>query len=418
MPHPVFGPRAPLGPRRGGPGRSPPLSAADRIRGHPLAFADPFLAREVNYGRVHHVVSGVAASYSTAAKAYIAFCDVRNLQPWPVDEVQLAGFIHIICQRVSTQSLNMYLSGIRHAHENECGTWRLEGNELIRRTIRYVKRRYPSATVMSKLPISLGLLRRLLPHLEGWPDLSLLSREDFAFALASLVAVSAFLRGGEFTTCRASSRSILLRSSLCVRLITADGTDVRALVVSVPQPKTQWQLRAVDVPCFQCPEAGAFDVVALWEAWCVRFPTSGPGEPAFSGSDGAALSRDYMVSRTAELMALANIPSVDSSGRPLALKAASWRAGAVRSALDAKLSESMIMEYGRWKSVAWRHYLMHTPYDLLSAARGMVRASVADPGGPQRVGSSEAVQLGVVVDVQVVRRSERVLRQRSLSNVS
>jgi hypothetical protein len=47
---------------------------------------------------------------------------------------------------------------------------------------------------------------------------------------------------------------------------------------------------------------------------------------------------------------------------------ASWRAGAVRSAVDAGLSEPMIMELGRWKSTAWRFYLLYSPVDVQGAA--------------------------------------------------
>jgi hypothetical protein len=393
--------------------RLPP--ATGRVGSHPLAMADPALAAVISHGQVNHVVKGVVSSYTTATKAYLFFCSNRELQPWPVDDVKLAGFIHIICQRISTQSLKMYLSGIRYSHENEYGRWRLSGNELVRRTIRYVRRLYPSANDMSKLPVTLSLLRQLFPFLPGWPVLARLSRDDLAFAVASVVAVSAFLRGGEVFTYPSSSRPVLLRSSLSLRWIVAGGASVEALVVSVPQPKTQWELPFVDVPCFSCPEAGPFSPVVLWKAWCERFPCTSSTMPAFSRAAGGALTRDFMVSRTADLMVLAQIPAVDSVGKVLPVKAASWRAGAVRSAMDAGLSETMIMEYGRWKSVAWRHYLMHTPYDLLSASVQMVRASVACPGGVQRVGGLEAAQLGAVRDEQMVRSSERSLRRRSPS---
>lgn len=39
-------------------------------------------------------------------------------------------------------------------------------------------------------------------------------------------------------------------------------------------------------------------------------------------------------------------------------------AGGVRSAIDAGIPETIIMEFGRWKSIAWRHYLVHSCVDL------------------------------------------------------
>jgi hypothetical protein len=388
-----------------------PGPATGRIGAHPLSVSDPRLGALISYGFVHHVVPGTISSYTTATKHYLTFCRNRGLRPWPVDDILLAGYIHWITLRISTQSLKMYLAGVRYSHELEYGPWRLEGNDLVRRTIRYVKRKFPSTNDISKLPVSLSLLRRLLAFLPGWPNLQDLSRDDLAFATASVVAVSAFLRGGEFLSYPTSSRRLLVRSNLVVRSIEVNGRRARTLVISVPQPKNQWEVDSVDVPCFSSPAAGPMDVVALYEAWCARFPDE-PSNPAFSRAPGEALSRAFMVSRTAELMALAGIPAVNSCGRPIPIKAASWRAGGVRSALDAGLSEAMIMEYGRWRSTAWRHYLMHTPYDMFTASARMMVASVAGPVGAQQVGNFEAARLGERGDVPVVDLSSRSLELR------
>ena len=53
------------------------------------------------------------------------------------------------------------------------------------------------------------------------------------------------------------------------------------------------------------------------------------------------------------------------------VKAASWRAGGVRSALDASVSGPVIMALGRWRSNAWESYLMQTTSDLKGAQLAM-----------------------------------------------
>jgi hypothetical protein len=388
--------------------------ASGRIQLHPLASADPVLAALVSHGQINHVTSGTRSSYGTAARAYVRFCETRDLSPFPVDEVLLAGFIHIIVQRIQTTSLGMYLAGIRYAHENEYGPWLLEGNELIRRTKRYVKRKFPSTLVQQKLPISLTLLRQLLPQLQGWPNPYLLSQDDFTFVVGSLIAVAQFLRGGEAFTKAKSDRKLLRRSMLNIKHINIQGAPVRSLVTSIPQPKTAWDVQYVDVPCFSCPEAGPFDPVHLWEVYCMRFPAAG-NAPAFLMSDGSAATRDFMVRRTIGLMAMADIPSVDSAGKPVSVRAASWRAGAVRSAIDAGLSEALIMEYGRWRSTAWKHYLIMTPLDLLGASKRMVSASMAATTSAQQVGAEIVAQLGARSDAQAKRRLDIMLARRLMA---
>jgi hypothetical protein len=264
---------------------------------------------------------------------------------------------------------------------------------------------------MQKLPITLAVLRRILPLLKGWPNPYRLSQDDFTFAMGSLMAVNQFLRGGEAFTTAKSDRKILTRSMVNIRWIHAAGKHVCALVTSVPQTKTQWEVAFVDVPCFSCLGADDFDPVGLWRIYVRRFKGP-PGSPAFPMACGAAATRDFMVKRTVSLLALANIPSVNSLGRPVAVKAASWRAGAVRSAMEAGLSEVLIMEYGRWRSAAWKSYLTMTPLDLFGAAQRMSFASVAGTLGAQQVGVEMVAQLGASSDDAAKRRLDFRLQGR------
>ena len=70
-----------------------------------------------------------------------------------------------------------------------------------------------------------------------------------------------------------------------------------------------------------------------------------------------------MLKRTSALLAQSGIRFVDSLGRELAVRASSWRAGAVRSVIDAGVSEPVIKAFGRWTSSAWSSYLLESTLD-------------------------------------------------------
>ena len=90
-----------------------------------------------------------------------------------------------------------------------------------------------------------------------------------------------------------------------------------------------------------------------------------------------------MVALTSRLVEEAGISFVDAAGKPLRDKASSWRAGGVRSALDANVSDAVIMVLGRWKSVAWTRYAQASYHDLQGVSSSMWSAA-ASPSSPLR----------------------------------
>jgi hypothetical protein len=313
----------------------------------------------------------------------VVFCRARDIVPFPVDEMWLAAFVRFKAMFVCSSSLKMYLAGIRYHQELSGFPWALSGSELLRRVLRFVKRRYPSETKAAKFPVSFAVLRRILPLLLGWPILARMSHDDRLFAVASVVAVGCFLRGGEFLVEGSSSRPPLLGADVSLSL-AADGSQF--VVVDVRQPKTQWWLAKVRVPCYEFAAVGVFSPRALLEAYR-RFSTVPLSSvlPAFRLSSGAVLSKTWMLSRTSRLLQAAGLVFVAADGSPLRIRASSWRCGAVRSALDAKLSDSVIMSLGRWRSVAWTHYAQLALSDLQGASAAMWAAPASDMSDPRRV---------------------------------
>ena len=63
----------------------------------------------------------------------------------------------------------------------------------------------------------------------------------------------------------------------------------------------------------------------------------------------------------------------------MVVKAASCRAGAVRSAIDVNAPVPFIQASGRWKSAVWIAYLAQNKLDLQGAARSIWGSSSVPP---------------------------------------
>ena len=229
----------------------------------------------------------------------------------------------------------------------------------------------------------------------------------------------AILRGGEFLYYPKSEHRNLFMCAVCVR----KNTTTKLVVVRVPQPKTRPDLFKVDVPCYDCEEAGIFKPSFWWEAYCALSPLAAlhvpcpdrKSIPAFHHADGSPLSRDYMLSMTKRLLHQAGITTLSDHGTPTVLRMASWRAGGVRSAIDAGLHPDMIMALGRWTSDAWRRYLTHTLLDVRGAgARMWSSTTTILPLSHIRpvVGAALALQPVLVGDDVVVAAASASLCQR------
>ena len=348
---------------------------------HELNTADPYSAWLVSDSQINHVVPSTRSGYETGIKCYLDYCSVRKLSPWPVTEIKMAGWMLITAQRIKHTSLRKYMSGLPYgqAIQPRALPWTVSGSEVVRKAMRYIKHRYPCDAKRSKLPITLQLIRQLASALPGFPALSRMCFNDLLWLCASTTATSAFLRAGEFLYSTESDRATLSMADIDIREVGG----VRTLVVSPPQPKTRMDLSSVCIPCFAPDSAGPLHPIALFEAYKAASPRlsatySAAHTPAFHFASGLPLSKKWMLDRTRALMDSLGIAVVCPDGLPTKINASSWRAGGVASALKARLSDSVIMEFGRWRSSAWKHYLMFSPLDLQGACRRMWEASCGD----------------------------------------
>lgn len=243
-------------PVRGGP-------VARVIAQHDMATDDPVLAEMVNTALVNSVVVTTQSSYRTAAGTWLKFCLLRGVEPWPVDRVWLCGWLVEKASSVKVQSLKVYMAGIRYYQQMEGFRWNLARDQMVARVLRYLKRRLPAKEKGEKVPVTVGLLKRILPLLNGWPDLARMEPDDRVFAAASMVGTTGFLRGGEFLTSERSVRPVLRAEMVNVRELSYG----RAVVVSVRQPKARWWLQSVEVPIFENVSDPEWCPVRVWSEY-------------------------------------------------------------------------------------------------------------------------------------------------------
>ena len=91
---------------------------------------------------------------------------------------------------------------------------------------------------------------------------------------------------------------------------------------------------------------------------------------------------------------MANINVIDKTGKPVPVRASSWRAGGVASAKAAGISDALIMAMGRWSSNAWTSYSFSSLQDLQGAVGSMRRAAeLVEPRRPVWVGKSDDFEI-------------------------
>ena len=341
-------------------------SLAPVVANHCLSRIDPVSATRVNNALLNHLAD--PSKYFSAIKRYAAFCEVRRMPMYPADALLVAAYIDFVVTVIKVSSLNVYLSAIRHCQLLEGIPWTLERNDIIRKMLRFVKKRHPGKAKGLKFPLSISVLRKIFPLLHNWPHWELMSHNDRLIVAATVVGVSAFLRGGEFLASPRSKRPILGHSDIIIRNFNGKP----GVVVNVVQPKNLWWIEFASVTCFDPDGAVTFGpVTALGEYRKRSTVLLKAGGPAFVMSNGRPLSRDFWVSQISSLIERAGVSFVDENGITAKFLAASCRAGAVRSALDAKIDAPTIKALGRWRSVAWESYAMNSISSLQEATARM-----------------------------------------------
>ena len=297
------------------------------------------------------ISEGCRSTYRCGFDSLVDFCAKMSLCALPVDAITLCAWMMFKAKTIKVKSVVKYVCGIRYVHTLEGFEWSLSNHPFIQRAITSLKMRYPTTSIMQKIPLSLHMLIQMCQGMRGWPAPTRLSFDDLTWATASCIAFFACLRGGEFFIQPKATRPILTGKAVNIR----GSTNDHYVFIEVPSPKTRKD--KVSIPAIAAsPNTGfIFDPVSLlthYRARAALMKINVLGEnAAFKSSDGKPINRLFMVSRAEKLRVKANIEITDTDGKPLKVSAASWRAGFVLSARQAGIVQENIRTNGRWASV-------------------------------------------------------------------
>ena len=297
------------------------------------------------------ISEGCRSTYRCGFDSLVEFCAKTKLCALPVDAITLCAWMMFKAKTIKVKSVVKYICGIRYVHTLEGFEWSLSNHPLIQRAIKSLKMRYPTTSVMQKIPLSLHMLIQMCQSMHGWPSLKSLSFDDLTWATASCIGFFACLRGGEFFVQPKSTRPILSGKAVNIR----GSINEQYVLIDVPSPKTRKDKISIPAIAASPNTNFIFDPVSLLvhyrsRAALLKINVLGVNA-AFKSSDGEPINRAFMISRAEKLRAQANIEITDTDGKHLKVSAASWRAGFVLSARQAGIVQENIRTNGRWASV-------------------------------------------------------------------
>jgi hypothetical protein len=188
---------------------------------------------------------------------------------------------------VKPASMQGYLAGLQYMYSQAMLNlpWTLLDDEIVRRTLRYLKRCFPSGGGVEKTAVSVGAFKAILPLPPGWPALSHIyfsRRPRLRHSLGDR-GVRLPPWGGYFLSSPGSKRPMLSNANVEIRTIG----DARAVVATVVAKATWWQEKS-EAFCFAaaddtnanfCPVALRISYLALAPAKA-RGPKAGPQSPS------------------------------------------------------------------------------------------------------------------------------------------
>lgn len=236
-----------------------------------------------------------------------------------------------------------YLSALRSLHVDEGLPFEFMESPVLQRVIRGIKRFHGGAT-NQKLPISLGLLRRIL-GLD--PDST--DTDDRVFKAACAVAWPGGLRCGEFTLKKNEKFSSVVHLTRGCFRIQPDLLAPTHAALTVPASKTDPFRKGVTLMLALADDPLTCPVRHVLLMLLVQ-PDPDLASPLFQRSDGSAITRDWFISQLRTRLTRLGVDASRYAGH-------SFRRGMATSAATAGYSDYEIQLLGRWRSDAYKLYL-------------------------------------------------------------
>lgn len=285
------------------------------------------------------------------------------LTPFPVSGAILCYFAtHLACDKLSPQTIKVYLSAIRHMQISMGLPEPREFSSMARLKLVQsgIQRTHASnQPTKARLPITTSILTSLKSH---WtpqrtdPDIIMLWA-------AAVVCFFGFFRAGEITLPTLSSFDNTRHLSWG-DVATDNIEHPQMIKIHLKKSKVDQLGKGVDVflgktGCHLCP------VTAAIQYMTVR--GSAPG-PFFRFRNGNPLTKSAFTSRIREALQAMGSPEGNFSGH-------SFRIGVATAAANAGIEDSVIRSMGRWNSAAFLVYIRTPRENLATFSRTLVQSS-------------------------------------------
>jgi hypothetical protein len=355
--------------------RANPFGLINCVQAHKVASNDLGTAIQLSEILLGSLEDGTRGTYACGFRSLEDYCHRVNLSSLPVDALTLCAWMVDKGSTIKQKSLQKYVCGIRFVHLTNGLEWTLSKNPMVLATLRGLAKKYPSSSVLQKVPLTFNLISDLCKGIKGWPVLSNISFDDLLWVTATCVAFFAVLRGGEFFTYPKASRPLLVGKH--VNVIQFVGHQ--AVKVDIVKPKTRPELISIPAYASSSPKFSVLDPVILFKSYRARAKLLGldvlGDQPAFQTLGGQTLSRDFMVKHAELLRAKSGLVILDSDGMPIKVTAASWRAGFVQSAREVGMDPVTIRNSGRWVSVSGPIPYTHDSTLIFHQAADLIRTN-------------------------------------------
>ena len=301
----------------------------------------------------HSIAESTSRSYAVGWNAFKSFANRYGLTiDLPLDQWSLCLFIAYQIDRVTYNTIKVYLNGIRHFHAQLGYELKFKDMVLFNQLQKAYKRLKSDATATKKLPVTTALLNKLCPLLD-WS-----SHDDRLFYTICCVGTYGLLRANEFI----NDEKPLLWNSL---IEISDS----AFSLRFSSSKTASLRNGFTVQFFKnnSPSCPWFMLVKMLTKY---YPFQlDPKSPIFRRTDGSLAKKAWVISKLQKLLETLGFPAHLYTGH-------SFRKGGATSLADAGVSDHLIKSMGRWHSWSYQLYIAPSLQSIREAAREMGRAGI------------------------------------------
>ena len=275
------------------------------------------------------------------------FCARFNFTPIPAQEEVLILFVTELSQTLVYSSVRTYLAGVRHFHVVNSTGNPLQDKLRLQLALAGIRRWKPKAGG-TRLPITPLVLRAIKKVL----DAASTDYQNILLWAACCVGFFGFMRSGEFTL--TSTTAFNPTCHLSIQDVAIDSHSNPTLVqLHLKQSKTD-QFRQGAFIYLSRTGTDLCPVSALLAYLAIRGDALGP---LFIHQDKSPLTKHKLILMLRSTLQEAGIDATFYSGH-------SFRIGAATTAAACGISETVIMQMGRWRSSAYQAYIKIPPRDL------------------------------------------------------